>query len=69
MASRKSKIEFPPETCGVCQRAIRDDSGEFQCLALPPQFSSDDTGGFWMRGAPVDPTDPACVYFQPRLHA
>lgn len=70
MAPRKPKAaspEFPPECCGVCARRVLTDQG-LLCMASPPLPLVSEEGIFWMRGAPVDETDPACVNFKPRCH-
>ena len=72
MATRKKEADlFPPECCGVCARAVlQQEGGDLLCFAGHPEPIIDgEANVFWVRGAPVDPPDPACVDFKPRCHA
>jgi hypothetical protein len=67
MATKGNK-SFPKECCGVCDYFHVTD-GDNLCFSEPPQICSDGEGFTWLRGAVVDPTDPACIHFKPKCHS
>ena len=61
---------FPPYCCGVCSfYHIVEKEKDGMCFGMPPFLGSDDEGFMWFRGAIVEPIEPACHLFQPKIHA
>ena len=63
----RKKAVFPDECCGSCAY-YKEHEKEFSCWALPPVSVQIEDGPAWIRGAFVEPEEPSCIYFKPRMH-